>query len=273
MKPKVIGSNLLDNTTELNGEESPVQEPSNQNEENVVRLQVYLAHSGVASRRNAERFILDGRVTVNGDTVTSMGSKVRGGDVVCVDGKRVRPEEFKRYVLLSKPSGYVCSLSDEKGRPVAADILKNAYVERLYNIGRLDMYSSGALIFTNDGQFASVIGHPSAEIEKEYIVEASLPFRDDVIDAFKKGIRIENVFYKCKLAERLSSRRMRVVLIEGKNREIRKVLDHFGVRVKSLIRVRIGNVSLGDLHYGEFRDLSSTEIAALLSEAITHGEN
>ena len=172
---------------------------------------------------------------------------------------------MKRYVLLNKPSGYVCSLSDEKGRPVAVDILKKNYAERLYNIGRLDMYSAGAIIFTNDGDFAAIVGHPSAEIEKEYVVEASLPFLDDVLEAFKKGIRIDTVFYKCREAERLSSRRLRVVLVEGKNREIRKVLEHFGVRVKSLIRTRIGSVGLDGLKYGEFRDLSSSEIDSLLA--------
>jgi 23S rRNA pseudouridine2605 synthase len=192
-----------------------------------------------------------------------MGAKVGPDDLVCVDGNRVRPEEYKRYVLLNKPSGYVCSLSDEKGRPVAADILKSTYSERLYNVGRLDMYSSGAILFTNDGDFAASVSHPSAEIEKEYVVEASLPFRDEVLTAFIKGIRIDTVYYKCKSAERLSSRRMRVVLIEGKNREIRKVLDHFGIRVKNLVRTRIGPVSLGDMPYGEFRELTEYEIEQL----------
>lgn len=253
--------------TDLNSRDKDDAVGDDSPNDGLVRLQVFLAHAGVASRRNAEKIILDGRVTVNGSTVTGMGSKVSAGDVVCVDGNRVQPETFKRYVLLNKPSGYVCSLSDEKGRPVAADILKDTYAERLYNIGRLDMYSAGAIIFTNDGEFAAVVGHPSAEIEKEYIVEASLPFRDEIIEAFKKGIRVDSVFYKCRDAERLSSRRMRIVLIEGKNREIRKVLEHFEVRVKSLIRVRIGPVSLGELKYGEFRDLTAREIADLSASA------
>ncbi len=241
-------------------------EPVPQEKDDSIRLQVYLAHAGVASRRAAEEIILSGRVTVNGSTVTGMGSRVKAGDVVCVDGKRVASEETKRYVLLNKPSGYVCSLSDEKNRPVAADILKVRYTERLYNVGRLDMYSAGALIFTNDGSFAAIVGHPSSEIEKEYVVEASLPFRDDLIKAFENGIRIENAFYRCKSAERLSSRRVRVVLVEGKNREIRKVFEHFGVRVKSLIRVRIGPVSLGELPYGETRELTAVEISELLAQ-------
>jgi len=230
------------------------------------RLQVCLAHAGIASRRAAEEIIIAGRVTVNGAVVTAMGTKIREGDLVCVDGKPVTPEANKRYVLLNKPSGFVCSLSDEKGRPVAADILKEKYTERLYNVGRLDMYSSGAIIFTNDGDFAAVVGHPSAEIEKEYVVEASLPFSDEVIKAFLAGIRIDSVFYACKSAERLSSRRMRITLIEGKNREIRRVLEHFGVRVKNLIRTRIGSVSVGDLKYGEFRNLTQDEISGLLGQ-------
>ncbi len=279
MKQKVNDLNSPDNTpelpgTELSGTDLPVmgQAAALMNDTapgaaaaTGLRLQVYLSHAGVASRRNAEQIILEGRVTVNGSVVTGMGSRVQEDDIVCVDGARIQKETYKRYVLLNKPSGYVCSLADEKGRPIAADILKNNYAERLYNIGRLDMYSAGALLFTNDGQFASIVGHPSAEIEKEYIVEASLPFRDEVVEAFSKGIRVDNVFYKCREAERLSSRRMRIVLIEGKNREIRKVFEHFGIRIKNLIRVRIGPVSLGDIKYGEFRDLTADEISALMA--------
>jgi len=231
-----------------------------------VRLQVFLAHAGVASRRNAEEIILSGRVSVNGSTVTSMGSKVMPGDDVRLDGKKVEKERVKRYVLLHKPVGHVSSLSDEKGRPVAADLLREAYSERLYNVGRLDMYSSGALLFTNDGQFALSVGHPSAGIEKEYVVEASLPFNDEVIRAFERGVRVDSVFYRCERAERLTSRKIRVVLVEGKNREIRRVLDHFGIRVKHLSRVRIGPVSLEGLNPGEFRELTAREIEALLAD-------
>jgi len=230
-----------------------------------VRLQVYLAHAGVASRRASEQLIMEGRVTVNGSVATKLGTRVKESDEVLVDGNKVRPEEHKRYVLLNKPSGYVCSLVDEKGRKVAVDLLSAVYSERLYNIGRLDMYSAGAILFTNDGDFANKIGHPSAQIEKEYIIEASLPFRDEVLDAFTKGIRIDGVFYRVLKAERMSSRRMRIVLIEGKNREIRRVLEHFDIRIKSLIRIRIGPVELGSLKYGEFRNLTRSEIDTLLN--------
>ena len=132
-----------------------------------IRLQAFLAHAGVASRRASEKIITDGRVTVNGEAVTELGTKVTVKDTVCVDGKPVALEAAKRYVLLNKPAGYVCSQSDEKGRPCAVDLLKSAYSERLYNVGRLDMYSQGAILFTNDGDFAARLSHPSAEIEKE----------------------------------------------------------------------------------------------------------
>lgn len=241
--------------------------PRKQEEPEGLRLQVYLAHSGIASRRNAETIILAGRVSVNGQVVTAMGTKVFPGDTVTLDGIRVEVEKDKRYVLLHKPAGYVTSQSDEKGRAVAADLLKGEYPERLYSVGRLDMFSSGALIFTNDGDFAAKVGHPSAGIEKEYVVEASLPFSDEVIRAFQAGIRIDSVFYRCESIQRLSSRRMRIVLVEGKNREIRRVLDHFGIRVKRLARVRIGSVSLGSLESGRNRPLTEAEIKGLLAQA------
>ncbi|MCR5125362.1 MAG: rRNA pseudouridine synthase [Treponema sp.] len=231
---------------------------------NTIRLQAFLAHCGVASRRACEKIIIDGRVSVNGNVVTELGLKVSDSDVVAVDGKEVLPEIEKRYVLLNKPAGYVCSQSDEQGRPVAVDLLKDSFSERLYNVGRLDMFSTGAIIFTNDGDFAAKLSHPSAEVEKEYIVESSLPLPRNLAENFKKGIRVDDVFYKAKDASELNSHKMRVVLVEGKNREIRRVFDAAGVAIRSLQRVRIGNLLLGNLGTGEFRTLSDFEVSSLL---------
>ncbi|HCA20642.1 MAG TPA: rRNA pseudouridine synthase [Treponema sp.] len=228
------------------------------------RLQHFMALCGVASRRASEEIITSGRVSVNGDVVTELGTKVSLSDKVCVDGKEISMEETKRYVLLNKPAGYVCSLSDEKGRPVAADLLKTAYSERLYNVGRLDMFSCGLILFTNDGDFAATLSHPSAELEKEYIVDTSVPMPRFLAQDFMKGIRIDNVFYRCKEAVELNSHRMRVVLVEGKNREIRRVFESREVGIKSLMRVRIGNIGVGGLQYGQFRDLVPAEVQALL---------
>lgn len=237
-----------------------------------MRLQVYLAHAGVASRRACEKIIAEGRVSVNGTLVTDMGSKVHAGDTVLLDGKPVHPEARKCYVLLNKPAGFVCTLSDEKGRPTAADLLKETYSERLYNIGRLDMFSSGAILFTNDGDFAAKIEHPSAQIEKEYVIETTQDFPPELLTRFERGIRVDGIFYKCRSAAAINRRKLRIVLVEGKNREIRRVLDSFNCTIKRLVRVRIGNLELGTLKAGEFRDLTAKERQALLDLA-TESQN
>ena len=231
------------------------------------RLQAFLAHAGVASRRASEKIILAGRVSVNGSVVTELGTKVREGDKVFVDGKQVFAEEAKRYVLLNKPVGYVCSMADEKGRPVASYLLKDKYKERLYNVGRLDMFSCGLVIFTNDGNFAKKISHPSAEIEKEYVVDTSLPLPRTLAADFEKGIRVDGVFYKAKSARELNSHRMAVVLLEGKNREIRRVFESREASIKRLCRVRIGGININEMAAGESRDLESWEVQELLDLA------
>lgn len=236
----------------------------NQNEKDTWRLQHYMALCGIASRRASEEIIAQGRVSVNGVTVTSPGTKVTKKDQVCVDGSPIFLEEEKRYVLLNKPAGYVCSSSDEKGRPVALDLLKDTYSERLYNVGRLDMFSSGLIIFTNDGEFARTLSHPSAELEKEYIVDSSMPLPRNLAEEFMHGLRVDDVFYKCKYAQELNSHRMRIVLVEGKNREIRRVFESHGIRIKSLMRIRIGSVGVEKLQFGQFRDLSAQEVQSLL---------
>ena len=155
-------------------------------------------------------------------------------------------------------------MSDEQGRPVAADLLKEKYSERLYNVGRLDMYSKGLIIFTNDGDFAATLSHPSAELEKEYIVETSQDVSQQICEKLEHGIRIDGVFYKCQSCKILKPRKIKIVLIEGKNREIRKLLESQNIGTKSLVRVRIGSVNLDDLPSGESRDLTIQEINSLL---------
>ena len=229
-----------------------------------IRLQVYLARCGVASRRASENLILNGRVSVDGKIITELGTKVSGKEKICLDGKQIFPESEKRYILLNKPEGYVCSLADEKDRPIAASLLKDTYTERLYNIGRLDMLSGGAILFTNDGDFSAKVEHPSSEIEKEYEVITVFEYPDEILQKFLRGVRIEGVFYKALSAERIAKNKMRIVLIEGKNREIRRVLKFFNIKIKKLTRVRIGCVHLSDLPSGKHRPLTSEEIKGLL---------
>ena len=233
---------------------------------NGIRLHVFLARAGVASRRAGERLIGEGRVSVNGAVVTEPGTKVLESDRVCVDGTPAALEETKRYVLLYKPAGYVCTLSDEKDRPTAASLLTSRFSERLYNVGRLDMYSSGLIIFTNDGEFARRVSHPSSCIEKEYIAETTTPLPRPLCAAYQKGIRIDNVFYKAHLAQEITPRKARFILTEGKNREIRRVFAHFDCPIKRLTRIRIAAVRIDGLQEGCFRELSPKEVAAFLHE-------
>lgn len=235
-----------------------------------VRLQVFLAHAGVASRRAAEQIIAEGRVSVNGLTISEQGSRVNPGDTVLLDGKQVQPEARKIYLALNKPPGYICSSSDPQGRPLALDLLPDSIKERMYNVGRLDFMSCGLIFFTNDGEFASRLGHPSYGLEKEYIVEATGHIPDETVEAFKSGISIEGVYYKAQAVERIGSRRLRIVLLEGKNREIRRVFSHFHLHPSRLRRIRIGMVKLGDLTEGECRPLGKSELESLLGQKDIH---
>jgi 23S rRNA pseudouridine2605 synthase len=228
-----------------------------------IRLQVFLAHGGIASRRASERLILEGRVRINGKTVTTLGERVAPGDEVCLDGVPVHAEKRYRYLLLNKPPEYLCSSSDPRGRPLALSLLPKEISERLYNVGRLDYRSSGLVIFTNNGDFAARISHPRSGIEKEYEVEAAGSIPDEFVRSFGEGITIEGVRYQARRIERVGRRGLRVVLVEGKNREIRKVFSHFHLHPNLLCRVRIGPVCLGDLPEGAVRPLTKAEINAL----------
>ena len=226
-----------------------------------VRLHVYLAHAGIASRRAAEKLIAQGRITVNGRQVSVPGEKVLPGDDVRFDGKAVKTESRLLYLVLNKPPLYISSSFDPEGRPLAKDLLPPC-AERLYNVGRLDYRSSGLIIFTNDGKFAAGIGHPSAEIEKEYLIDSTVPVPDRAVEEFSRGLIIEGVLYRAREIERTGRKSLRVVLVEGKNREIRRVFSHFHLHPERLQRIRIGPVCLGSLGEGESRPLSAEELSA-----------
>lgn len=223
------------------------------------RLQAYLASCGIASRRACEGIIQAGRVSIDGKIVTELGVRVKIGSRVELDGRLVEPETRKRYLVLNKPAGVLSSLSDPHGRPVAVDILKPHLPERIYNVGRLDYESSGLLLFTNDGDFAGAVGHPSGGIEKEYLIRTDRPVPDAFLKAFLRGIPDEGQILRADQARLENPRTLRVVLVEGRNREIRRALAVFGLRADSLSRVRIGSVTTEGLPVGSFRDLTEAE--------------
>lgn len=227
-----------------------------------IRLQAFLAHAGVASRRACERIILDRRVSINGAIADELGVRVMPGDRVALDGRPLEPEARKRYLLLNKPAGYISAMSDPEGRPLASELLTGVD-ERVYNVGRLDQWSSGLLLFTNDGDLASILVHPSGGIEKEYEVTADAALGEDFFSGFREGLSIDGVDYRASFIERTGPASARVVLVEGKNREIRRVLERFGRTAKVLRRIRIGSMSIAGLPEGGFRELSIAEVEAL----------
>ncbi|MDR2489877.1 MAG: rRNA pseudouridine synthase [Spirochaetaceae bacterium] len=232
-----------------------------------MRLQVFLAHSGVASRRASEQLIVDGRVTVNGLVVRTLGTKVGPEDAVMCDGRPVKPEPILYHLALHKPAGFLCTQSDPENRPLARSLLPREIHERLYSAGRLDFLSSGLIIFTNDGDFAHKLSHPSSRIEKEYCIAATAPIPAALIDQFCAGLTIDGVYYKARSVERTGTKTLKICLIEGKNREIRRVFSHFHLHPKYLIRTRIGPVCLDDLPCGQSRPLTAAEIAALQNQS------
>jgi 23S rRNA pseudouridine2605 synthase len=247
----------------MDGEEAAKPAIDQADGEKAVRLQVFMAHAGAASRRASEELIAGGRVTVNGTTVTVPGTKVLPTDEICLDGNILRAETQFHYLALNKPPEYLCSSSDPQGRRLALELLPREIGERLYNVGRLDYLSSGLIFFTNDGDFTARLSHPRAGIEKEYVVESTVPVPDAFVEAFRAGILIEDQNYKALAVEKTGAKSLRVVLIEGKNREIRRVFSHFHFHPSLLKRVRIGPVELGNLAEGESRPLSAGELELL----------
>ena len=229
-----------------------------------IRLQSYLAKCGVGSRRGCEELITQGRVMVNNRKVTELGTKVNEDDIVYVDDMLAEPEERNYYYALNKPRGYVCTNYDPNETAYARDLIDVPEKSLLFNVGRLDKDSQGLILFTNDGDFANLIMHPSSETEKEYIVRTDLEIlKKDMDDAYRGLIRP----YRIKSYRILGKRDASVVLTEGKNREIRNMFEAMGYEVKRLIRIRIGHIELGELGLGKYRKLTKSEVNSLIEDA------
>ena len=234
------------------------------------RLQKYLANSGIASRRKAEEYILQGKVKVNGKVVTELGTKIiPEKDIIEFERKKVNNDIKKVYVLLNKPIDYVTTVKDQFDRKTVIDIVKNAG-KNLIPVGRLDMYTSGALILTNDGDFIFHVTHPKHEVEKTYTVTLRGKVTKEDVENLKQGVIIDEE-YKTKPAkvrimkidEEKNISRLEIIIHEGKNRQVRKMCEAIGKKVIALHRSKIGNIGVKDLKIGEWRYLTKKEVESL----------
>ena len=232
-----------------------------------MRLEKFLSESGIASRRDAKKYISTGRVTVNGKRVLIPGTHIAPHqDEIIFDGVPIRGKPKQIYLMLNKPAGYVTTVRDERGRPTVMALVREI-PERIYPIGRLDLDTEGLLLMTNDGDFAHKILHPSHEIQKTYIawVEGQPNRRE--IQRLREGIEIEaRTTTSAKInqiGKREGETQFRIVIHEGKKRQIRRMFHAIGHDVLHLKRVGIGSMSLGRLSIGKYRPLTPTEIASL----------
>lgn len=232
------------------------------------RLQKILSKHGIASRRQAEQYLLNGRVSVNG-VVASLGDSADDSrDRIEVDGVLLSAQPEKVYLMLNKPRGYVTTLHDEKGRKNVSELVQNCG-QRVYPVGRLDQYSEGLLLLTNDGALTNHLTHPKGEVRKVYHVWVS-DYRKEAVEKLKSSIEIDGKMTIPAEVQVLSSRgsqaMLEFTLREGRNRQIRRLCEAAGVRVTRLKRVQEGSLSLGDLPVGTWRKLTEKEIEFLRKE-------
>lgn len=231
-----------------------------------MRLQKYMAECGVASRRKAEEMIQNGQVTVNGQLITQMGTQVEEGDVVAVDGKIIRPEARKHYIIYHKPAGEVTTVSDPEGRACVLDHFRD-YPVRLYPVGRLDYDSEGLLLLTNDGALTKRMLHPSHQVDKTYLARVTGHVNLDAVRSLRSGVMLDD--HKTSPAkvriikEETFATVVLVTIHEGRYRQVRRMFEAVGHQVLQLRRVAFGPLDLGDLPRGQWRELTGEEIRHL----------
>lgn len=254
-KPKATKRNFKPNTKKVEKKE----------ESTGVRLNKYIANSGICSRREADTFIKHGSVEVNGNLVTEMGYKVQPNDVVKFDGTTISPEQ-KKYILLNKPKNYITTMDDDRGRKTVMDLIANASKERIYPVGRLDRNTTGLLLFTNDGDLAKKLTHPKHNVRKLYHASLDRKFelkdleklRGDVIIEGKK-VFIDAVSY----IDGQPKTEVGIEIHSGRNRIVRKIFEHVGYKVIKLDRVIFAELTKKNLPRGRWRTLTELEISNL----------
>lgn len=235
------------------------------------RLQKFLANQGICSRRKAEEYILEGKVKVNGQVVTELGTKINPEkDKIEFNNKLVAIEVKKVYILLNKPIGFVSTVKDQFNRPTVMELLKKVN-ESVVPVGRLDMYTSGALILSNDGDFIYQVTHPKHEINKTYQVTVKGKITDEEVENLRNGVDIGDYITKpaqiriMKIDEEKNISRIEITIHEGKNRQVRRMCEAIGKKVLALHRSKIGDIEVKDLRLGEFRYLTNKEVKQILS--------
>lgn len=221
------------------------------------RLNKYIASCGICSRRKADDLILQGRVKINNEVVTNLGAQVNSNDVVKVDNKEINKEEKKVYIMLNKPKGYVTTSHDQFNRKSVLDLINEDV--RVYPIGRLDMYTEGLLLLTNDGEFSNKMMHPRNKVEKTYIVTTDTKITNKQINDLRTGVDIGGYITKPAKVRILNNNRLEIIISEGKNRQVRRMCESVGINLLNLRRVKIGNLKLGNLQSGKYRYLTEQE--------------
>lgn len=238
------------------------------------RLQKFLARSGIASRRKSEELIANGKIKVNGQVVTELGIKINPEiDIVEYNGKQIKEENKKIYILLNKPIGYVTTVKDQFKRDTVMELVKGVK-ERIVPVGRLDMYTSGALLLSNDGDFINKVTHPKHEIEKTYNATIVGKVTKEDVEKLTKGVEIQDDLETyvtkpakvkiLKIDEEKNLSRIQITIHEGKNREVRRMCEAIGKKVIALHRTQIGNIDVKNLQLGKWRYLTEKEIQNLI---------
>ena len=232
-----------------------------------IRLEKYLAESGVASRRRSKSIISAGRVTVNGEVVLLPGTRVEPDvDIVELDGVRILPEEKKVYIMLNKPAGYLSTARDERNRPIVLDLLTDIPV-RVYPVGRLDADTEGLLLFTNDGEFSHKLMHPRYHVDKVYLAWVEGHPNEESLEQLRNGVEIKDGLTapaEVTLLKQAKNRTLlKIIIHEGKKRQIKRMCKRVGHEVQHLKRIQIGTLKLGNLSVGKYRHLSHQEVEGL----------
>ena len=225
------------------------------------RINKYIASCGICSRRKAEEYVLAGRVKVNDIIIKDLAYKVKEEDIIKIDDNIINKEERKVYIMLNKPKGYVTTSHEQFGRKSVLDLIDEDV--RVYPIGRLDMYTEGLLLLTNDGDFANKLMHPKNKIDKKYIVTSKEKITQNQKELLESGVNIGDYITRPAKVNILTNNQFEIIISEGKNRQVRRMCEAVRVNLTNLKRIQIGNINLGNLQTGKYRYLSDEEIKSI----------